>query len=56
MDEIGTENINHETLFNVLNGKPNRNRLTTYTALMDVAEGTLDAWRQYCDDPDCSPW
>jgi hypothetical protein len=35
---------------------PNRNRLTTYTAVMDCAEGTLQATLQYCYEDACSPW
>lgn len=56
MDEVGSTNLDIATLYNVLNGKPNRNRLTTYTSLMQCSKGYLEAWKQYCDDPDCSPW
>ena len=56
MNEIGSNNINLETLYNVLNGLPNRNRLTTYTALMDCKEGHIESYKQYCDQPGCSPW
>ena len=30
-------------------------QLTTYTALMDVTSGRLDAWLRYCPEP-CQPW
>jgi len=56
MNELGPENIAIPTLFNVLNGIPNRNRLTTYTSLMVCETGYLDAYKQYCDELDCPPW
>jgi len=56
MNEIGSANINLPNLYNVLDGLPNRNRLTTYTALMNCEEGHLESYRQYCDEWDCSPW
>jgi len=56
MNKVGSANIELQTLFNVLNGHPNLNRLTTYTALMDCKEGHLESYRQYCDERDCSPW
>jgi len=56
MSEVGPENIAIPTLFNVLNGVPNRNRLTTYTALMYCATGHLESYKQYCDASDCPPW
>jgi acid ceramidase len=56
MNEIGSANITLPNLYNVLNGLPNRNRLTTYTALMDCAEGHLESYYQYCTEIDCSPW
>ncbi|XP_060561596.1 acid ceramidase-like isoform X2 [Ruditapes philippinarum] len=42
-------------LFNMLSSKPVLNKLTTYTALMQVNSGHLETWLQYCDDP-CVPW
>jgi len=56
MNEIGSANINLTSLYNVLYGLPNRNRLTTYTALMDCSLGHLESYRQYCDEKECSPW
>jgi len=56
MNEIGPKNITIATLYNVLNGKPNRNRLTTYTCIMIPETGHLESYFQYCTDPDCSPW
>jgi len=56
MNEVGQNNISLVTMFNVLNGKPNLNRLTTYTALMDCKEGYLESYLQYCEEYDCVPW
>jgi len=51
--EVGQDNIDLPTLYNVLHGIPNRNKLTTYTALMDVAAGTLSSSLQWCWEADC---
>jgi len=56
MEKEGAAKMGWETLYNVLHGKPNRNRLTTYTTLMDTATGGYVAYKQYCTDWDCSPW
>ena len=53
MAEIGQSGINLTTLFNVLDGIPNRNLGTVYTALMDSSSGHLEAYRQYCPEPNC---
>jgi len=50
---VGQDNIDLPTLYNVLSGIPNRNKLTTYTALMDVALGTLSSSMQFCYEADC---
>ena len=56
MNELGTTGINKANMFNVLNALPNRNRLTTYTALIDVSEGPLESYYQYCEEIECIPW
>lgn len=56
MDAVGPEDMGIPAMYNVLNGKPNRNRLTTYTAVMQVSTGHLEAYHQSCTDPDCIPW
>jgi len=57
MDEIGQKGVGFYSLYNVLNGLPNRNRLTTFTSLMSAKQdGYIQAWKQYCDVPECSPW
>jgi acid ceramidase len=55
-NHIGTDGLTKESLYSMLHAKPNRNRLTTYTALMGCAAGTLEASLQYCWDKDCSLW
>ncbi|KAL4230413.1 N-acylsphingosine amidohydrolase (acid ceramidase) [Mactra antiquata] len=42
-------------IFDVLSSKPVLNKLTTYTAIMQVNSGHLETWLQYCEDP-CAPW
>eukprot|EP01094_Clydonella_sp_ATCC50884_P020974 TRINITY_DN4494_c0_g1_i1.p2 TRINITY_DN4494_c0_g1~~TRINITY_DN4494_c0_g1_i1.p2 ORF type:complete len:243 (+),score=87.86 TRINITY_DN4494_c0_g1_i1:553-1281(+) len=55
MNETGAQNINFGTLYNVLDTKPVRNQLTTYTVLMSVATGDWEVYMQFCDKP-CAPW
>jgi acid ceramidase len=55
MNETGQANINFKTLYNVLDTKPVRNQLTTYTVLMDVKTGAFEVYMQYCPPP-CVPW
>ena len=56
MDEIGSKGMDFNTLYNVLNGIPNRNRLTTFTALMHAQTGRFEAYKQYCTVKECVPW
>lgn len=53
---IGKDGVSKESIYNLLAAMPNRNRLTTYTAVMDCAEGTVEATLQYCYEKECSPW
>jgi len=55
MKELTRKGMNFKGLFNVLSTKPNYNKMTTYTALMQVDEGTLDVYLRDCPDP-CYPW
>ena len=50
------ENITFEGMFSVLSARPNRNRLTTHTALMSAEMGDLEAYFQFCKSPECAPW
>lgn len=57
MDNVITKyGVSKDSMYNLLAAMPNRNRLTTYTAIMDCAEGTIDATLQYCYEDNCSPW
>mmetsp|Transcript_61649 Transcript_61649/g.137623 ORF Transcript_61649/g.137623 Transcript_61649/m.137623 type:complete len:411 (+) Transcript_61649:4-1236(+) len=49
-------NITFPGLFSVLSARPNRNRLTTYTALMSAETGDLEAYLQFCKELECAPW
>jgi acid ceramidase len=53
---IGHDGVTADSIYNMLAAMPNRNRLTTYTAVMDCAAGTLQATLQYCYEKGCSPW
>ncbi|XP_045202882.2 acid ceramidase-like [Mercenaria mercenaria] len=55
MQKMSIKNTGFAGLFNVLSSKPVLNKLTTYSALMQVDSGTLETWLQYCPDP-CEPW
>lgn len=48
--------IDFPSMFAVLSAHPNRNRLTTYTALMSAQTGEFEAYYQYCNEPLCAPW
>merc|ERR1712179_155796 len=56
MNQIGTQGLTKETLYNVLHAHPNRNRLTTYTTLMSASEGLFENSIQYCEEEGCAPW
>jgi len=57
MDNVITRNgVSKDSLYNMLAAMPNRNRLTTYTAILDCVEGTVEATLQYCYENACSPW
>jgi len=54
--EIGQSNIGFSSLFNMLSAEPNLNLLTTYTTLIDVAGGYMEAYMQRCPTHPCPPW
>jgi len=56
MNKLGQQGMTKENLYNVLHAHPSRNRLTTYTTLMSVADGTLENSIQYCVEAGCEPW
>ncbi|PAV77321.1 hypothetical protein WR25_08407 [Diploscapter pachys] len=51
MQKLGQENVDHYGLYQVLSSKPNLNKATVYTAVMQVDEPTLKAFIRQCDDP-----
>uniref|UniRef100_K1RLU6 Acid ceramidase n=1 Tax=Magallana gigas TaxID=29159 RepID=K1RLU6_MAGGI len=55
MQKTTSKNVSIKGLFNVLSSKPVLNKLTTYSALMQVNSGHLESWLQYCPDP-CQPF
>lgn len=55
MRNMTQQNVGYAGIFDVLSSKPVLNKLTTYSALMQVNSGHLETWLQYCDDP-CMPW
>jgi len=57
MDNVITKDgVSPESIYDMLAAMPNRNRLTTYTAVMDCQEGSIMATQQYCYEKACSPW
>ena len=55
MQKMTKNNTGWPGMFNVLSSKPVLNKLTTYTALMQVNDGSLETWLQDCPDP-CWPF
>ncbi|KAM8843220.1 acid ceramidase [Synchiropus picturatus] len=55
MNQTTQANISVKTLYDVLSTKPVLNKLTTYTTLMQVAEGRLESYIRDCPNP-CMPW
>ncbi|XP_038127803.1 N-acylsphingosine amidohydrolase (acid ceramidase) 1b [Cyprinodon tularosa] len=55
LNQTTQANISVKTLYDVLSTKPVLNKLTTYTTLMQVSEGTLESYIRDCPNP-CMPW
>jgi len=55
MNETTQKGLGFKGLFNVLSTKPVLNKLTVYSALMQVNEGRFESYVQDCRDP-CWPW
>lgn len=55
MNNMTQQNVGFAGLFDVLSSRPVLNKLTTYTALMQVDSGRMETYLQYCPDP-CAPW
>ncbi|KAJ4944236.1 hypothetical protein JOQ06_012781 [Pogonophryne albipinna] len=55
MNQTTQTNITLKTMYDVLSTKPILNKLTTYTTLMQVSEGSLESYIRNCPNP-CMPW
>lgn len=55
MNKLGKEGFSFDGLFNVLSSKPVLNKLTVYTALIEVKTGRLETYIQDCKSP-CWPF
>ncbi|CAH1777606.1 unnamed protein product, partial [Owenia fusiformis] len=55
MQKLTQKGMGIAGIYDVLSSKPVLNKLTTYTALMQVDSGHLECWLQYCPDP-CYPF
>ncbi|GCC23827.1 hypothetical protein chiPu_0002225 [Chiloscyllium punctatum] len=55
MNQTTQANISVETIYDVLTTKPVLNKLTTYTTLMEISEGTFESYLRDCPNP-CMPW
>ncbi|XP_064607655.1 acid ceramidase-like [Liolophura sinensis] len=55
MNTLTQKKVSVAGIFDVLSSKPVLNKLTTYTALMQVDSGHLETWIQACEEP-CFPW
>jgi len=57
MKKLGPTGISKETMYNVLHAEPNRNRLTTFTTLLQAKTGLMETSLQWCTElPGCWPW
>lgn len=54
MEKFGRQNP-FDTMYKVLSTRPVLNKLTTYTALIEISTAKLETWIQNCEDP-CWPW
>jgi acid ceramidase len=55
MKKLGQKSLSFDGLFNVLSSKPVLNKLTVYTALMELKTGRVETYIQYCKTP-CWPF
>jgi acid ceramidase len=55
MNKLGQKNMGFAGLFNVLSSKPVLNKLTVYSALMELKTGRVETYIQYCKTP-CWPF
>ncbi|TEA25730.1 hypothetical protein DBR06_SOUSAS1210006, partial [Sousa chinensis] len=55
LNQTTQENISFATMYDVLSTKPVLNKLTVYTALIDVTKGQFETYLRDCPDP-CIGW
>ncbi|XP_032474229.1 acid ceramidase isoform X1 [Phocoena sinus] len=55
LNQTTQENISFATIYDVLSTKPVLNKLTVYTALIDVTKGQFETYLRDCPDP-CIGW
>lgn len=55
MQRLTRDNVGFAGIFNVLSSPTNFNKLTAYTVLMQVDDGSLETYIQKCPDP-CWAW
>jgi len=55
MKKLGQDNFSFNGIFNVLSSKPVLNKLTVYSALMNLNSGHVETYVQYCKTP-CQPF
>jgi acid ceramidase len=55
-DLVQNRSVSFAGLFQVLSSMPLRNRLTTYSVLMDVQTGRHEAYVQHCTEKNCPLW
>ncbi|KAK7481951.1 hypothetical protein BaRGS_00026754 [Batillaria attramentaria] len=55
MEKLTRQNVRFAGIFDVLSTIPVLNKLTAYTALMEVKTGRFESYLRYCEDP-CFPW
>jgi acid ceramidase len=55
MNQTGQQGFSFSAMFNVLSTKPVLNKLTVYTALMELKTGRVETYVQTCPDP-CWPF
>ncbi|KAK7097092.1 acid ceramidase-like [Littorina saxatilis] len=55
MKNMTRQSVGFPAIFDVLSTEPVLNKLTAYTALMEVKTGKFESYIRYCKDP-CFPW
>ncbi|GMR57534.1 hypothetical protein PMAYCL1PPCAC_27730, partial [Pristionchus mayeri] len=51
MHQLGRKRVTREGIFQVMSSKPNLNKSTVYTTVMEIDSGALYTFKQECKDP-----